>query len=289
VICSEDVFLRFDMDEFFKGPRSHIVIFTDLDGTLLDDHTYDFKPALTALKLIRSRKIPLIMVSSKTREEMECYRKELSIGDPFIVENGGAIYFPPSFPLPDEYSFETVDEYREVIIGTPLAVISEKIDELKEQFRLRSFSELPVEEIAALTGLTHEQAHRASVREFDETIVLEGPVDEELVRTKALELGIDCVRGGRFLHFFCGGDKGKAVEVILDVYQQQGRSVTSIGLGDGQNDLAMLWAVDQAVVMEAEDGGYVAGLDHPDFMKAGGRGPGAWNRVVMHILQDLLS
>lgn len=276
------------MDEFFKGPRSEIVIFTDLDGTLLDDQTYDFKPALTALKLIRSRKIPLIMVSSKTRAEIEFYRNELSVGDPFIVENGGAVYFPGSFPLPDEYSFEITDAYREVIIGTPLAVLSEKISRLKEQFRLTSFSELPVEEIAARTGLTQEQAHRASVREFDETIVLEDTVDEKLLCQRALDLGIDCVRGGRFLHLFCGGDKGKAVDVILNVYQEQGRSVVSIGLGDGQNDLPMLWAVDKAVVMRAQDGGYEKGLDHPDFMKAGGRGPEAWNRVVLHILGDLL-
>jgi mannosyl-3-phosphoglycerate phosphatase family protein len=281
------MFMRRDMDEFPKGPRSQLVIFTDLDGTLLDDQTYDFKPALPALKLIRSRKIPLIMVSSKTRAEIEFYRKELSVEDPFIVENGGAIYFPGSFPLPDEYSFEMADEYREVIIGTPLAVLSDRISELKEQFRLKSFSELPVEEIAALTGLSPEQAQGASAREFDETIVPENTVDEELLYKRALELGIDCVRGGRFLHLFCGGDKGKAVEVILNVYQEQGRMVTSIGIGDGRNDLPMLWAVDKAVVMRAPDGGYDKGLDHPDFMKAGGRGPGAWNRVVLHILGDL--
>jgi len=277
------------MEEFLKGPRSQIVIFTDLDGTLLDDQTYDFKPALTALKLIRSRKIPLIMVSSKTRAEVEFYRRELAVEDPFIVENGGAVYFPGSFPLPDEYSSEMIAAYREVIIGTPLAVLSEKIRDLKEQFGLTSFSELPVEEIAALTGLTYEQAQRASTREFDETIVLKSTVDEEPLRKKALELGIDCVRGGRFLHLFCGGDKGKAVDVILNVYQEQGGSVISVGLGDGQNDLPMLWAVDKAVVMQTQEGGYLEALDRPDFMKAGGRGPGAWNKVMLRILEDLLS
>ncbi|MFW6148035.1 MAG: HAD hydrolase family protein, partial [Thermodesulfobacteriota bacterium] len=114
-------------------------------------------------------------------------------------------------------------------------------------------------------------------------------VDENLVRKKALELGIDCVRGGRFLHLFCGGDKGKAVDVILDLYQEQGGSVISIGIGDGQNDLPMLWAVDKAVVMETQGGGYHEDLDRADFMKAGGRGPGAWNKVMLRILEDLLA
>ncbi len=277
------------MNKFLKGPKSQILIFTDLDGTLLDDKTYDFKPALPALKLIRSRKIPLIMVSSKTRAEIEFYRKELSLGDPFIAESGGAIYFPASFPLPDEYSYEMVDEYREVLIGTPLAVLHEKIRELKGQFRFRCFSELTIEEIAELTGLTHEQAQLASGREFDEPIVLEKASDEEFVCKRAREFGLDCVYGGRFLHLFCGGDKGKAVDVILNVYRQQGPPLISIGLGDSYNDVPMLWAVDKAVVMQAQDGGYIEGLDHPDLLKAKGRGPSEWNRAVLRILEDILT
>jgi len=283
------LFIGRDMDTFLEGSRSQIIIFTDLDGTLLDDQTYDFRPALTALKFIRSRKIPLILVSSKTRAEMEFYRKELSLEDPFIVENGGAIYFPASFPLPDDYPFEIVDEYREVLIGTPLAVLSEKISELREQFRFRCFSELTVEEIAALTGLTHEQAQGATVREFDEPIVLEDTFDEDILCKRARELDFECVQGGRFLHLFCGGDKGKAVDEILTVYRQQGYPVISIGLGDSQNDVPMLWAVDKPVLMQAPEGGYIEGLDHPDLLKARGRGPDAWNRVVLRILGDLLS
>jgi mannosyl-3-phosphoglycerate phosphatase len=277
------------MDQFLKEQRGKILIFTDLDGTLLDDQTYEFQSALPALRLIRSHNIPLIMVSSKTREEIEFYRKGLSREDPFIVENGGAIYFPASFPLPDEYSFEIVDEYKEVLIGTPLAVLDEKIRGLKGEFRFRCFSDLSIEEIAALTGLTHEQAQRASVREFDEPIVMERSSDEQLVCKRAQELGLDCVHGGRFLHLFCGGDKGKAVEVILNVYRQQGRHLISIGLGDSQNDVPMLWAVDKAVVMQAQDGGYLEGLDHPDLLRARGRGPVAWNRVMLRILGSFLS
>jgi len=277
------------MDPFLKGPRSQIIIFTDLDGTLLDDRTYDFEPAMTALKHIRSRKIPLILVSSKTRAEMEFYRTELSLEDPFVVENGGAIYFPASFPLPDDSSFEMVDAYRQVLIGMPLTVLSEKIGQLREHFQFRCFSELTIEEIAALTGLTHEQAQRASVREFDEPIVVEGAFDEDLLCKMARGLDLECVRGGRFFHLFCGGDKGKAVDEILSVYREQGLPVLSIGLGDSQNDVPMLWAVDKAVVMKNQDGGYIDVLNHPDLVKAGGRGPGAWNRVVLRILEDFLS
>lgn len=37
-----------------------LLIFTDLDGTLLDSHTYDWQPAAPWLYRLRERNIPLI-------------------------------------------------------------------------------------------------------------------------------------------------------------------------------------------------------------------------------------
>ncbi|MEW6601405.1 MAG: HAD hydrolase family protein, partial [Nitrospirota bacterium] len=54
-----------------------IIIFTDLDGTLLDYPGYSFEAARSALDLIRERGIPLVVCSSKTRREIEHYRKKL--------------------------------------------------------------------------------------------------------------------------------------------------------------------------------------------------------------------
>ena len=69
-------------------------VFSDLDGTLLDHDTYGYEPARPALDLISSKKIPLILCSSKTRAEMTGIRQQLKLEDPFIVENGGAVYIP---------------------------------------------------------------------------------------------------------------------------------------------------------------------------------------------------
>ena len=77
-----------------------IFIFTDLDGTLLSHDTYSFKPALVALKLIRSRGIPLVLCSSKTRVEIEYWRRRLENHHPSITENGGAIFHPHAYFSP---------------------------------------------------------------------------------------------------------------------------------------------------------------------------------------------
>lgn len=73
--------------------KSLIIIFTDLDGTLLDSR-YSFRKALPAIKLIKEKNIPLILCSSKTRSEIELWRKKLNNNHPFISENGGGIFIP---------------------------------------------------------------------------------------------------------------------------------------------------------------------------------------------------
>ena len=69
------------------------LIFSDLDATLLDHHNYSFDDALPALQLIKEKKIPLILSSSKTYEEIINIRSKLGITDPFIYENGSGIFF----------------------------------------------------------------------------------------------------------------------------------------------------------------------------------------------------
>jgi mannosyl-3-phosphoglycerate phosphatase len=48
-----------------------LVIFTDLDGTLLDRGTYSFGPAKPALHLIRLKNISLIFSSSMTGAKLK--------------------------------------------------------------------------------------------------------------------------------------------------------------------------------------------------------------------------
>ena len=276
------------MRDNLKKSQPQILIFTDLDGTLLDDQTYDFSPALPALKIIHSQKIPLILVSSKTRAEIEFFRELLSHESPFISENGGGIYFPTSFSLPKEYSYKSVVGFHALFMGRPIKEVLARSRKLKEDFNFRGFSEMPVQEIASLTGLTLEDALRASKREFDEPILLQDSLDsKEVFCEKAAQHGLDCVHGGRFIHLFIGGNKGRAVEKVLDIYKQLKGATFSIALGDSPNDISMLKVVDRAVLMQGRDGTYIKGLAHPDLITLEENGPGAWNRVMLSILEDL--
>ena len=50
------------------------LVFTDLDGSLLDHHNYSYSDALPQLRQLERRGIPVIPASSKTRVEIERLR-----------------------------------------------------------------------------------------------------------------------------------------------------------------------------------------------------------------------
>ena len=73
-----------------------LMVVSDLDGCLLDAETYAYDAARPALARLASAGWPLVLCSGKTRAEMGILAQSLGLAQPFIVENGGAIVFPPS-------------------------------------------------------------------------------------------------------------------------------------------------------------------------------------------------
>ena len=71
--------------------NSRFWIVTDLDGTLMDEN-YDISPAKKTLNMLSEMNIPVIPCTSKTASEVRYFREENGLSDPFIVENGAAIY-----------------------------------------------------------------------------------------------------------------------------------------------------------------------------------------------------
>ena len=84
-------------------------IVTDIDGTLMD-HNYDLTPALSTIKMLKGNGIPVIPCTSKTAAEVRSLRKEIGLEDPYIVENGGAVYGSKS---------STSDEWPEAVQVAP--------------------------------------------------------------------------------------------------------------------------------------------------------------------------
>jgi mannosyl-3-phosphoglycerate phosphatase len=151
----------------------NLLVFTDLDGTLLDHNSYSFNAAKAGLERIRCKQIPLIFTTSKTRPEIEQLQAALQIREPFIAENGGAIFFPDGYrKFKIDAGFRS-PPYTIIQIGATYSEIRRFFCSVKERFKLKGFGDLSVAEIEHLTGLSYEQAALAKQREFTEPFQIE--------------------------------------------------------------------------------------------------------------------
>lgn len=264
-----------------------IIIFTDLDGTLLHPKTYSFEDAVPALELLKERGIPLVLCSSKTKSEIEVYRQRLNNGHPFITENGGGIFIPEDyFPFPVEG--ERTEGYRVVAIGTAYQKIRTVFSELRERLRVSvtGFGDLSAADIAALSGLPMNEAMLAKARDFDEPFIFEnGETRREAFLKAVKDRGLHWTQG-RFFHVLGDNDKGKAVRILTRLYEKAYGKITTIGLGDSFNDLPLLQAVDSPVLVRKEDGSYDSRVEVNGLVKSQGTGPTGWNEVVLKLLQS---
>lgn len=262
------------------------VVFTDLDGTLLDHQTYAFEAARPALKLLKDREIPLIFCSSKTRAEVERYRRLFHDGDPFIVENGGAIFIPRGyFPFSFPYQ-RTVGNYLVIELGVPYFHLVRALDQAKREsgVKVLAFSDLGIREVAMLTGLPLEEATLAKRREYDEPFQVKGG-PEKLARLAALleEKGLHVTRGGRFHHLTGGCDKGRAVAMLIELFRRKLGSLTTVALGDSLSDRPMLEVVDLPILVQKEGGRYDPEVQLSTLIYAPGVGPEGWNATLLEL------
>lgn len=265
-----------------RAPRQ-TVIFSDLDGTLLDPLRYSFDDALSALRLVAARGIPLVLCSSKTRAEILACRREMDNAHPFISENGGGIFIPQDY-FPQPAGAQAFEGYWRITLGTPHAEVRAHFLRLGEQLGVaaRGFSDMTVDEVAQLTGLSLEQAALAKQRDFDEPFVFEGAPDAAFLR--AIEkAGLNWTEG-RIFHILGRHDKGRAVRLLQDLYRRERGEMDSIGLGDGFNDLPLLQSVEHPVLIRREDGGFAPNIAVAGLTKTRLPGPAGWNEAVLELL-----
>lgn len=265
-----------------------LIVFTDLDGTFLDHDTYSFDPVLETFLELKKRNIPVIIVTSKTRTEVDVLRGPLSWNDPFIVENGAAVFFPPGHapgPVPDSVPIEG---YQAKVFGKRYADVRSFLALHRQTFKITGFADMTIRRVSEITGLGLEEAARAMSREFTEPFLAEESLEvfAELARRKGLKI----TRGGRFYHLMgAEQDKGRAVEWMIRRYVEwePGSEMMSVGLGEGENDLSFLRRVDLPVLVRRLDGSHVEGLEVPNCVKTEKIGPSGWAEAIGNLLTRL--
>lgn len=250
-----------------KAPK--LIVVTDLDGTLLDHHSYSYDPAKPLLSKLSEAGIPVIANTSKTRAEWLHMAGEIGNRDPFVVENGSAICFPDG-------ECAVFGETRERIL--------EILQGLRENYRFESYADWDVEGVMEKTGLDRESATRSAEREFSEPLVWLGSEEEKTAFCEEIHaLGLNTLQGGRFLHVLGQTDKGKAVEFLRERFS---KTPTIIALGDGPNDIAMLKAADIGIIIATPTGRVLDFEADNRIIRSKHQGPEGWVETLSPLIEE---
>lgn len=252
-----------------------LLVFTDLDGTLLDHSTYSFDAARPALTALKDRDVPVILASSKTAAEIAPLHAVMELGDaPAIVENGAATFVPGHTDHEDRSDYHRL---RQALYDVP--------PPLRACFQ--GFGDMAADDVMAATGLTAPEARRAQARQSSEPGLWSGT--EEALRdfTAALaELGITARKGGRFLTLSFGDTKARQMDALISRYAP----LRSVALGDAPNDVEMLQHADIGVIVANPHGPGIptlAGEQTGQIRRTGESGPKGWNRAILDILHEM--
>lgn len=265
-----------------------LIVMTDLDGTLLDHDTYSFAPAVPVMERLRATGIPLILNTSKTAAELASLRTTLQNTDPYVVENGSAIYLPAE--QKGQTAHKTGDQVH--ILGARRSEILSFIQKIRveEKIQFTGFADMEVSEVIAYTGLSESDSELAMTREFSEPLIWQDSA-HQLRKFEALiaNHGLRLLKGGRFVHVIGACDKGKCLHWLRERFTDSyGAQPAFVALGDSQNDVAMLNAADIAVIVRSSH------HEPPDLEKQSSviiteeTGPQGWANALTQILDETL-
>ena len=225
--------------------RSKIVVYSDLDGTVLDEN-YSFTEAQPIIQKLQALNTAIVLNSSKTRAEIQHYRTKLAINDPFIAENGSAIYTPENYFRTPYKPTKKVGHYDIIELGTPYPSLRQKLEAIKKASKTEiiGFGDMTTEEIAKETRLPIALAKLAKEREYDEPFRITPEREGSALQAIAAQ-GLCYTKGGRYYHLMGCNDKGKATKILTDIYKKEFQSIVTVGVGDGPNDECMLKLVDK--------------------------------------------
>lgn len=251
-----------------------LIVFTDLDGTLLNHHDYSWTAASPALEKLRALSIPVIIASSKTAAEIAPLRQNIGFADcPAIVENGAGL-------LPEKTAAsDTTGDYPRLRAA---------LDMLPGSLRalFRGFGDMTDAEVQKITGLPAQGATLARQRTFSEPGVFDGDATQEATFVEALqEVGIHARRGGRFLTLSFGGTKADRMGEIAARYG----SPAIVALGDAPNDVEMLQTAHHGFVITNPDSTPLPRLDGESdgrICRSEKPGPEGWNACILKLLSD---
>ena len=259
--------------------NSSLWVVSDVDGTLMD-HSYDLTPAKETISRLQKLSIPVILCTSKTASEVKVIRDELYLKDPYIVENGAAIYGE---------SLENVNG--KIILGKKYEFLEELLNFISKEidYKLIPLNNLTDKEATQLTGLKGNELNLMRDRHWSMPFLNPPTSLEERIKICCKKLNVDVFKGNRMSHLLStNSNKGKAINALKKYSNIQ--NIQIIGLGDSPNDLPLLLNSDIRIVIPGIDGPNLNLLDQLkelEFTVASEPNGYGWKNEVNKLLDKL--
>lgn len=263
-----------------------LIVFTDLDGSLLDHDTYDWQQALPAIKSLKKHAFPMIINSSKTSSEIKHIRDKMHNHAPFICENGAIVHL-------NEKLFETpLDKMHEVYFSKPYSYIQDVLTEIQKNhhFDMLGFNDIDVKSLMELTDLDEICATAAKQREATEPLIWnDTEASLQTFKTLLSKHNLSLTEGGRFYHVMSPVNKGDSIQYLYNKYQEMEPDTqwVSAGLGDSFNDVPMLENVDFPVLIKNPHSKKLDVSHINNLVKSELVGPAGWNTEVLNIINTI--
>ena len=269
--------------------KSSPVIYTDLDGTLLDHDTYSANEAREVLSRLAARDVPVIPATSKTFAEVAHFRKQMDLNHAFIVENGAAVYVPMDLNIRCPMGSKIFENYWVREFGVRRQALDDVLEalDMSSRYRFKSLNEMRPSEVAEITGLDIQSAERAQIRRYSETIDWRDSEDSLKEFSKVLtDIGFVVSHGGRLVHLMGPNNKGIAALWFHNLLKREWTpDLASIAAGDAPNDREMLENADFALVMRNDRGTPLSLERAGPTYRSHGCGPSAWSTGIQEIFE----
>jgi mannosyl-3-phosphoglycerate phosphatase len=262
--------------------KKQIIIFTDLDGSLLDKDTFKFDEIEDYFKDLISEGIKIIPNSSKTEAELLDFNKQHNLNLPFISENGSSIHGLNLIhkELPNKIS---ISRPAHQIISIYNEIIPDNLNQ-KINFILK----LKHEEQEKIFGLPSNKMMLATKRNYSLPIQFMGNEIEKNEFFKIInDVGLTVQTGGRIMNICDNVNKSQAMTKALRLISKElDDEIITIGVGDNENDIEMIKQSNYPCLVK-NDNFNSSLINIDDLIKSSEPSPRGWSDVIKTAIQKI--
>ena len=262
--------------------KKQIIIFTDLDGSLLNKDTFMFDEIEDYFRELISKGIKIIPNSSKTKAELSDLNKQYNLDLSFIAENGSSIYGLNLIHknLPERISLSrSADQIYEIYNENVSSDLKKKITFI---MKLKS------KEQNEIFGLPLNKMMLAIKRDHSIPIQFNGTEIEKNEFVKIInDSGLTVQTGGRVMNICDNVNKSEAMSKTIELINKEiDNELITIGVGDNQNDIDMLKKSDYACLVK--NNSFDSSLVNIDnLIKSTEPSPKGWADVIKTAIQKI--